>query len=65
MIYSCSIQKSIPDYHQMHQNYLHMDFQVYGMMGGPQIPKEARERDRHCQEKPPSLEILLKNRFGV
>lgn len=29
----------MPDYHQKHHEYPHMDFQVYGMRGGQQIPK--------------------------
>lgn len=41
--------ETIPDYHQMHQNYLHMDFQVYGMKGGLQIPKEEYKTSHHYQ----------------
>lgn len=30
--------KTLPDYHQKHHDYRHMDFQVYGKKDGPQIP---------------------------
>lgn len=51
----------MPDYHQKHHEYPHMDFQVYGMRGGQQIPKWEQKSYHYYKDSPTVMLYWLPN----